>query len=247
MAINTNDVTNGAIPHNLLAEVAPGKYLAPGAAFAWRGFAGELGLTVGTEPDSCYRDLAWQQHRYAIYQRDGKPLAAYPGTSNHGLGMAVDIGNYYQHPHSTLVTVGKKYGFIFDTPSEWWHVRYTGAPQYGTRQPLEVDMAPIYLYDKTTKQYALISPSELPDGYIVTKVAAEAEAYSILAQQGATAPWECATTAQFNACLALAKKLADGYRKQNLATVGNITVQPDPTVPKKLDELNKSIKAGFRI
>lgn len=123
-------VSNGEIPLTLLRKVDATHYAAPGCARAWKAFAGELGLTVGNATDAAYRSLAWQNYRWAIYRRNGRPVAAYPGTSNHGWGMAIDIGNYYRFSHSTLVRVGRRYGFRFDTRSEPWHVKYTGAPEY---------------------------------------------------------------------------------------------------------------------
>jgi hypothetical protein len=53
------------------------------------------GVTLQPEADdgvpSCYRNLAGQLNAWRIYQRDGEPSAAVPGTSNHGWGTAVDI------------------------------------------------------------------------------------------------------------------------------------------------------------
>lgn len=137
-------VTNGRIPVGQLSKVDPSHYAAPGCTSAFRAWSvkmvalGYPALTVGNVADSCYRSLAWQQYRYHLHQSDPSryPVAAYPGTSNHGLGMAIDIGNYYRYPHSLLVKWGKVYGFRFDTPSELWHVRYVGTPQYKSLLPV---------------------------------------------------------------------------------------------------------------
>lgn len=155
-------VTNGAIPTVRLSKVDATHYAAPGCTAAFRAWSermvalGYRALTVGNAPDSCYRSLAWQNYRW----NHQPPLAAYPGTSNHGLGMAIDIGNYYRYPHRVLVREGKKYGFRFDTASEAWHVKFVGAPNYkslvpagDTIQPLEMEFfMPKVLVDKDTKQ-----------------------------------------------------------------------------------------------
>ena len=131
-------VTNGKIPTALLSKVDATHYAAPGTVSAFRAWSvkmvalGYPALTVGNATDSCYRSYAWQVYRYNLHASNPAryPVAAYPGTSNHGLGTAIDIGNYYRYPHSLLVKWGKVYGFRFDTPSELWHVKYVGAPAY---------------------------------------------------------------------------------------------------------------------
>jgi hypothetical protein len=120
-------VSNGQIDLRQLERIASDRYVSPGCARAWRGFSAAMGgLTVGNAPDSCYRSLAWQNYRWAHQP----PRAARPGTSNHGLGQAIDMGNYYRFSHTTLVRVGRQFGFIFDTGSEPWHIKYTGSPNY---------------------------------------------------------------------------------------------------------------------
>ena len=166
-------VTNGRISSTQLALIDPTHYAAPGCATAWKRWSADLvalgypALTVGSAADAAYRSYAWQEYRYAIFLRDGRPVAARPGTSNHGYGMAVDLGNYYRYPHSVLVKTGKKFGFIFDTPSEAWHVRFTGAPDYRplagtTPTPLEeIDMADfLLLYNTQTKKRAVTVPGQ---------------------------------------------------------------------------------------
>lgn len=134
-------VLNGRIALTQLVQIDATHYAAPGCARAWVGFSRELGLTVGNAADAAYRSLEWQQYRYSLYKTKGGPVAAYPGTSNHGLGMAIDIGNYYKHPQKTLQAVGLKYGFRFDTPTEAWHCVFTGAPSFAsvsTSTPLQI-------------------------------------------------------------------------------------------------------------
>ncbi len=159
LGVSIQLVKNGEIPLSYMIEVAPNRYLAPGAARAWLKFARELGLTVGNAADSCYRTLAWQKYRYA----HRPPAAAYPGTSNHGWGMAVDIGNYYRFKHATLVKVAKKYNFVFDTPSELWHIKYLGAPEYNTSSTAGGSVS---LLESKEPMYAIQSTSPKGNYYI---------------------------------------------------------------------------------
>ena len=55
-------------------------------------------------------------------QKAGKPRAATPGTSNHGLGISIDV-----HPgaiHTWLKRNAGRFGWVNDVPSEAWHWSY---------------------------------------------------------------------------------------------------------------------------
>jgi len=121
--------SNGAIPQSALRPVAGGGYLAPQAAAAWNALAAhvyaELGVKIAPNgPDSTYRSLDRQRFwREWWCARGNCGNAAIPGTSNHGLGLAVDTDD------SALVN---RYGAPFgwqkawsDAPAEPWHFRYT--------------------------------------------------------------------------------------------------------------------------
>lgn len=78
---------------------------------------------------SSYRSLGAQQSVY--YQRPG--LAAIPGKSNHGLGLAVDlcggVETFRSPQFNWLEANSKKYGFIhpdwaYSNPFEPWHWEY---------------------------------------------------------------------------------------------------------------------------
>jgi len=106
---------------------APGQLLEPQTAAQWAWMcreAADAAVHLAPEPDdgvpSCYRDYAGQQAAWAIYQRNGSPTAAIPGTSNHGLGTAIDIA---LTPSVTawLAPNASRYGFAFDVPGEPWH------------------------------------------------------------------------------------------------------------------------------
>jgi hypothetical protein len=61
---------------------------------------------------------AWER-----YQRGGN-LAARPGTSNHGLGTAVDVDQWTRW---AIDQVGRQFGWAkawSDAASEWWHLRW---------------------------------------------------------------------------------------------------------------------------
>lgn len=84
---------------------------------------------------SSYRSLGAQQAVY--YQRPG--LAAIPGKSNHGLGLAVDLCGgveVFRSPQfNWLEANSKKYGFIhpdwaYSSPFEPWHWEYD--PELGS-------------------------------------------------------------------------------------------------------------------
>lgn len=66
-------------------------------------FAKVFGYHITVEEG--YRSLYWQKHWYAQY---GAPRAAYPGTSNHGMGLAVDIRSGAGSP------------FTFGTAADTW-------------------------------------------------------------------------------------------------------------------------------
>jgi hypothetical protein len=106
---------------------APGQLLEPQTAAQWAWMcrdAEAAGVHLAPEADdgvpSCYRDYAGQEAAWAIYQRDGHPLAAVPGTSNHGEGTAVDI-DLNPAVSAWLAGNASRYGFAFDVSGEPWH------------------------------------------------------------------------------------------------------------------------------
>lgn len=80
-----------------------------------------------TAPDGAYRTFEQQQYWKKYWTARGHPgNAATPGYSNHGMGTAVDIWNVSKWPQVTLRSVFREFGFIFDVPSEAWHMRHDG-------------------------------------------------------------------------------------------------------------------------
>lgn len=119
---------NGHVPESLLAHV-PGGRLRLDAAAAFNAMneqsEREYGLTLRSEgPLGTYRTVPEQQQLYDVYQNGGA-LAAVPGTSNHGLGRAIDLGT--QQMRHIVDEIGAPFGWAkrwSDAPTEWWHLRY---------------------------------------------------------------------------------------------------------------------------
>ena len=120
---------NGRIPAEALAPIGVGQHrLWAPAARAFRQMrqdAAAQGVTIGVT-DS-YRDYGTQvglAARKGLYSQGG--LAATPGTSNHGWGMALDLdldasAQRWMREHAW------RYGFAEDTPREPWHWGYRPA------------------------------------------------------------------------------------------------------------------------
>jgi D-alanyl-D-alanine carboxypeptidase len=120
---------NGRLPPNLLAPI-PGGSLSKEAAGAWNAMSAEsqrrFGVVLRTNgPDSSYRTFDRQVYWRNWWCAKGKcGNAAVPGTSNHGLGLAVDVP---QQVRSIIDRIGEPFGWAkrwSDAPHESWHVKY---------------------------------------------------------------------------------------------------------------------------
>lgn len=105
-----------------------------GPAQNWNAMGAEVlhdrGIHIGvTGPDSSYRSYEKQVYYWNLYQSGRGNLAAYPGTSNHGLGYATDVPTFMLAVYSAY---GSKYGWgpCSDAPSEWWHRKWCGGHVY---------------------------------------------------------------------------------------------------------------------
>jgi hypothetical protein len=134
---------NGKFPDSELAEI-PGGRLAKEAAANWLALRREGGQKLGVwispiGPRGSYRTYADQQMFWQLYQSGKGNLAARPGTSNHGLGHAVDLGA----PGSmrkVVDTFGAAYGWRWgEAPSENWHVTYYGGGKAGADELGKLD------------------------------------------------------------------------------------------------------------
>lgn len=119
---------NGRVPADALAPIGSGGHrLAAPAAAAF----GELqaaarrdGVAFGVT-DS-YRSFDAQvdvARRKGLYSQGG--LAAAPGTSQHGWGLAVDL-DLDDRAQAWMRANGARFGFVEDTPREPWHWAYQG-------------------------------------------------------------------------------------------------------------------------
>ncbi len=134
---------NGAIPVDLLCApaFAPDSLLRCDAVAALEdlnvAFAEEFGEDLDVV--SAYRDYATQVT--TRYRRGG--LAARPGTSNHGLGLAVDLGDfgrlgYFGAPfYEWMSENSEAYG--------WFHPEHMGPGGSGPREPWHWEFDPALL------------------------------------------------------------------------------------------------------
>lgn len=121
--------SNGAIPPEALAPVGDTghRLWAPAAngLSALIDDAAAEGIDVGIT-DS-YRPLAVQERlarEKGLYSQGG--LAAVPGTSNHGWGVATDL-DLDAEGLAWMRENGWRYGFVEDVPREPWHWTYRPA------------------------------------------------------------------------------------------------------------------------
>lgn len=117
---------NGRIPDKALASIGNGHKLRADAAAAWKAMvraAAKQGVHIGTPTDS-YRSFEAQvrlAQTKGLYSQGG--LAAKPGTSDHGWGIAVDAAD---EGRSWIAQHGARWGWVNDTPGESWHFGFKG-------------------------------------------------------------------------------------------------------------------------
>ena len=121
---------NGRLPDSTLAPI-PGGRLRRDAAAAWNAMNAESVRRYGVTlrplgPASSYRTVAQQSALRREWCAKGAcGNAAVPGTSNHGLGLAVDVAS--QRIRWIIDQIGRPYGFAkawSDAPQEWWHLTF---------------------------------------------------------------------------------------------------------------------------
>jgi hypothetical protein len=118
---------NGKIPANALRPVGNTghKLWAPASAAleslieAARRDGVKIGITDSYRPYAEQVDLA---RRKGLYSQGG--LAAKPGTSDHGWGMAVDL-DLDSRAQTWMRANAGRFGFVEDTPREPWHWAFT--------------------------------------------------------------------------------------------------------------------------
>ena len=118
---------NGRLPASDLASI-PGGRLSKDAAAAWNAGPAKAGLRPNG-PRSSYRLYSDQLYFWRLYQSGQGALAAYPGTSNHGWGTAVDLAAPWMR--AWIDAHGAHYGWRkTEAFSEWWHVNYVGGVHF---------------------------------------------------------------------------------------------------------------------
>lgn len=127
--------SNGKLPKSELAPITKAvngeqAYLRKDAAAAFMAMNEEserrFKVTLrSSSARTAYRTYAEQEYFWDQYQNHGGNLAARPGESNHGLGLAIDLAT--QQMRNIVDKIGEKYGFAkkwSDAPGEWWHIKW---------------------------------------------------------------------------------------------------------------------------
>jgi hypothetical protein len=122
--------SNGRLSKSELAPI-PGGELAIAAAAAWNAPGGpaDAGL-LPTGSRSSYRTFGEQEELWADYKAGGN-LAAQPGTSNHGLGIAIDVAQAWME--SWIKEHGAEFGWAkTEAMGESWHFNFVGGVDFPT-------------------------------------------------------------------------------------------------------------------
>lgn len=148
--------SNGKLPASDLVTVSNGERLETMTASAWLDMVDACRAAIGivltiSKGGGGYRPLGspsdspdqqyWASTQWAAwnhYQKYGSPLAAYPGTSNHGWGTAADVYNW-SSAWDWLRANSQRFSFVRDVAGENWH-HHRNTPYYPpTPAPAPVD------------------------------------------------------------------------------------------------------------
>jgi peptidoglycan DL-endopeptidase CwlO len=119
---------NGFIPSSQLCAIVGGGRLRPDAAAAFNAMSAAYARVFGS--GLCVSDSYRSYAQQARVFRQRPSLAAVPGTSNHGWGLAVDLGCGVQSSRSTqyrwMAANAGRFGWVhpawaFHDPFEPWH------------------------------------------------------------------------------------------------------------------------------
>ncbi len=183
--------TNGRLPTSVLVAT-PGRAGGPvvtlvePAARGWRAMeaaAAAAGIILqATSAADSYRTYAVQEStfraRYTTsalegrpsrwwngvrwYQKPGTAMAAVPGTSNHGLAIAVDVANASGARLTWLLANAERYGWSWELASEPWHIRYVAGDaipaavlEHETGDDMTPEQADQLSYLRATTQYEI--------------------------------------------------------------------------------------------
>jgi Putative peptidoglycan binding domain len=120
---------NGRFPRSDLSRIyhpTETVYLEKATAAAWNTLCLKVWKATGMRlypngPNSAYRSFEAQVLMKQLYGDN----AAEPGTSNHGLGLAVDLAT--TDMRAVLDRLGEKFGWAkkwSNASWEWWHIKY---------------------------------------------------------------------------------------------------------------------------
>ena len=114
---------NGKIPAEALTQISGSNHRlwapAAGAFEQLRAAAAKDGVTIGiTDSYRSYEAQVDVAQRKGLYKNGG--LAADPGTSPHGWGVALDL-KLDSQAQAWMRTNASQFGFVEDTPREPWH------------------------------------------------------------------------------------------------------------------------------
>lgn len=121
-------LANGRLDTSQLTPIGVGSHrLHPEAASAFRQLMAAAtadGIDIGvTDSYRSYDAQVDVARRKGLYSQGG--LAAKPGTSSHGYGLAVDL-DLDSRAQSWMRDNGARFGFVENTPREPWHWKFDG-------------------------------------------------------------------------------------------------------------------------
>lgn len=127
---STSSASSSDIPLGAIPSPFGTLYLRSDAAAAWNSLRETSLSTYGVDlyPEGAlgaYRTYDQQAELYSQYLAGVGVLAAPPGTSEHNLGIAVDVAT--PEMRSIVDQIGASFGWAkVDAPDEWWHVTFVG-------------------------------------------------------------------------------------------------------------------------
>ena len=132
---------NGRIPTSIMVDVGGRKFLHPAAATSWKRLVkacadATKGRVYIAAYQDAYRSYARQVMFWVRYRFQGGNVAARPGTSNHGWGLAVDVTYSNSRVKTWVANNAHRYGWRRD-PTESWHWNYEGSLNVPTK-PVQV-------------------------------------------------------------------------------------------------------------
>lgn len=159
---------NGRLSPAELAPIAQGQ-LRKDAAAGWNAMNMESrrrGLElVPTGSASSYRTYDQQIALWNLYQSGKGALAAHPGASNHGWGLAVDVPT--QAMRQMIDRIGAPFGWSkswSDAPTEWWHIKFESGHYHGPDPGAYGEHMPSDVHEPPPQVYYIYPP---PGGDIV--------------------------------------------------------------------------------